>query len=518
MIRKNVYRILLVSISAIAILSCGNPGDKSTDAVEKTDSSNNTSLPANAVTDALPFTLSFTQQQYSGKPALPCLQSFVCAMSKQGLLLVLGGRRQGLHTFQAAPAKNFIPDSSNNFIYVISPADGSFMSFNVDSLPPSLSAPLQSTNQQFYHDLATDKLYVVGGYGWNAAKTDMLTFNTIISFKVEDMIGYIKSKQPASEINSLISTSTDDRFAVTGGELFKLNSQFYLVFGQKFTGQYRAFGGTDFQQKYTEEVRIFTLIPNTLKILSYGATTNTDPGHPFHRRDGNIIADIDPSNGNQRIAALGGVFQPGIIAPYTNPIYINNPSTPIVDTSGNQKFSQYECPVISIYDSSAAAAIYHTFFGGIGHYYYIQTPSQKAIYDTATNQGRNDGFPFVEDITSFVQFRDGSYKEFIHTNTTPGNRLIGASTRFILNRSLISGGNAYSNGVLRLSSFAAQPRLIGYIYGGIEAINPLPLYPNTGTFVSNSMFAVYLSNTKSAAIPASYGHEAVKADANLQRR
>jgi hypothetical protein len=256
-----------------------------------------------------------------------------------------------------------------------------------------------------------------------------------------------------------------------------------------------------------------------LKILSYGATPNTTADHPFHRRDGNIIEDIDPATGKERITAFGGVFKPGIIAPYTYPVYITGPQTPAVDTSGQQKFSQYTCPVISVYDSAVTKTVYHTFFGGIGHYYYAQTDSQKIIYNLATQQGRNDGFPFVEDVSTFQQSADNVYKEFIHINPIPGNRLLGASIPFLPNSGLIAQGYAYDNSVIKLSALPPNTRILaGYIYGGIEAQNPLPFRPNTGTFVSNSVFAVYLTNTPSAAIPAIYGHESVKNDTALHRK
>jgi hypothetical protein len=518
-LRSIVYSLLLVFSTGLFLTGCNNSADQSNDVTEKKESTAGNVIPANAELNALPFTLEFVEQVYNGKPALPRLQSYVSAMAKDGSLLIIGGRRQGLHTFMGAPGINFIPDSSNNFMFVIDPKSGNLWSFNVDSLAPGLSAPLQSTNQQAYHDLPSDQIYIVGGYGWNAGKTDMLTFNTIISFNVEQMVALIKSSQPAKKIASIMQVAQDDRLAVTGGELYKMNGQFYLVFGQKFTGQYRAFGGTDFSQKYTEEVRIFTLIPNSLKILSYGTSTSSNADRPFHRRDGNIIADIDPETGLERIAAFGGVFRPGIIGPYTYPVYINNPSTPNVDTTGNQKFSQYECPVISIYDSKGGSTVYHSFFGGIGHYYYFQTASQKAAYDTVTGEGRNDGFPFVADISTFLETADGNYKEYIHTSPIPGNRLLGSSIRFIWNQDLLAQGKAYPNGVIKLSEFSNGARqLIGYIYGGIEAENPLPLRPNTGTGVSNSLFAVYLSKTPSAAIPAGQGHESTKNDVNLQRK
>ncbi|MEO5649091.1 MAG: hypothetical protein ABIR03_04105 [Ginsengibacter sp.] len=519
-VRLLIYMIPFLLLSALLFSRCGSPSSDSREERVNNDSLKTAEMDSNAEVNALPYQLEFVLQQYNNNPPLPRLQSYVATMTKEGYLFVIGGRRQGLHTFKGAPEHNFLPDSSNNFMYVIDIENGYYWSFNVDSLAPELSAPLQSTNQEFYHDRTTDLCYLVGGYGWNAKKTDMLTFNTLISFKVEDVVALIKDGQPSAKIASYIKMAHDDRLAVTGGELFKLNSNFYLVFGQKFTGQYRAFGGTDFKQEYTEKVKIFTLDPNSLKILSYGANTSTLPGNPFHRRDGNIIADINPSNGKPRITAFGGVFQEGIIAPYTYPVYISSPATPVIDTNNHQKFSQYECPVISIYDSSYTnKTIYHTFFGGIGHYYYFQTPSQKAAYDTVTKEGRNDGFPFVEDISTFLEKADGTYKEYIATSPIPGNRLLGTSAKFMPDNQLISKGVAYNNGVINLNAIPIKTRMkIGYIYGVIEAQNPLPLTPNKGSFVTNSVFAVYLTRTPTPAIPVSNGHESLKNDSKLLRK
>jgi hypothetical protein len=82
----------------------------------------------------------------------------------------------------------------------------------------------------------------------------------------------------------------------------------------------------------------------------------------------------------------------------------------------------------------------------------------------------------------------------------------------------VNTGFAYNNEVIKLAKLPANSRsLIGYIYGGIEAQNPLPIRPNTGTFVSNSLFEVYLSPVTTQVRPASAGHESTKNDANLKR-
>jgi hypothetical protein len=461
-------------------------------------------------TSTVPFRIEFVEKKYASNNPLPGLQSYAIAVTKSGKWIISGGRSQGLHTFKGAPAKNFLPNLSNNFIYLVNPLDGSFTSFDVNTLPPDISAPLQANNQQYYYDKETDMMYIVGGYGWNVGQTNMLTFNTIMRYKVSDMELAMSSSPSADMINGLIARSSNDIFAVTGGALFRMGAEFYLVFGQRFDQQYRAFGGSDFTQKYTEEVRIFKLKPGSLDVLSAGATTNTAPDHPFHRRDGNIVNDLDPTTGAPRITALGGVFEPGVIGAYTYPIYIYGTGTPSMNRYISQKFCQYQCPVISVYNNTGnlLPAVYHTFFAGISHYYYSQTPSQHDAYLKVTAEGRNDGFPFIADISTLVFRSDGSWDEYIQMDPTPGNRLVGSSVPFILSRSIMDNGYTYPNGVINLGKMPAGNRqLVGYIYGGVEAVNPLPLAANTGTTVSNSVFEVYLTPATTPVRPASQGIE-----------
>jgi hypothetical protein len=506
-LKENIHRLFLLIFTGIILMGCPGPKESASqigiaEFAEVID--------PNVVSDLLPFTLEFVEQNFQNVQPLPRLQSYAHAMGMNGELLVLGGRRQGLHTFKSQ-GSNFVRDSANHFMFVIDPSSGKQWSFDVSQLGDELSAPLSATNMQAYHDLKTDQFFVVGGYGWKADGSDMITFPTIIRFQIEPMIEAIKSGKSADQIKSLISMGKDERFAVTGGELFSLNGNFYLVFGQRFDGQYRAFGGADFTQQYTEEIRIFTLKRNSLEILSYGSTKSTDPDRPFHRRDGNLLEDIDPVTLQPRIAALGGVFLPGVIGAYDYPIYISGPQNPVIHKDIRQKFSQYECPVISIVqETDSLNSVFHTFFGGISGYYYFQTPSQKDAYDTVTAQHRNDGFPFISDISTFKVSSDGSHVEYILPQPIPGSRLLGASIKFIPNRSLIGQNLAFENGIIRISQVKPGEKILaGYIYGGIEAEQPLPLVPNGGTFVSNSLFSVYLTPTSSGAIPAEKAKKAV---------
>jgi hypothetical protein len=151
-------------------------------------------------------------------------------------------------------------------------------------------------------------------------------------------------------IKKLIEAGKDDRFAFTGGGLHKLGNNFYLSLGNNFQGQYRVFDpGTPkdavkFTQKYTEQIRVFTLKPNSLDILAYGPlTSGDDPSRPLYRRDGVIKADIDPKSGTPRIAAFGGVFKPGTTAGYTNPIYIYDNNSQPTSSNRSQKRMAPRC-------------------------------------------------------------------------------------------------------------------------------------------------------------------------------
>tara|TARA_R110000744_G_scaffold373458_1_gene485629 strand:+ start:7164 stop:8597 length:1434 start_codon:yes stop_codon:yes gene_type:complete len=467
---------------------------------------------ANSITKmeaTLPYSITFEKLDFKDKPVLPHLQSYASTISKDGFLVLLGGRwQQGLHQFEGNPHKNFDPSKSNKNIYVIDPTTGNCWCFDTNHLSPEYYAPIQATNQQAYHDRSTDFMYLVGGYGWKADKSDMRTFNTIIRFKVEALVTAIKSTASVTTVQELFSISNDDRFAITGGELFKMGNIFYLIFGQIFNGQYSAFGGADFYQVYSEEIRTFTLKPNSLEILNYGAQTSDDDDHPFHRRDGNTIEAIDPTSGKPRITALGGVFPPGIIGGYTYPIYIYGTEAPNINRDVIQKFSQYECPVISVYDDTDPT-MYHTFFGGISHYYYAQTEAQKNMYEAVSKEGRNDGLPFISDITTFLQNSEGQYAEYLHKEPILDHILLGASSKFMVDPSLFATGNLYENGVIKLSSFTKNERyLVGYIFGGIGADFPLPKIPNQGTAATNTLIAVYLTYKPSEVISADLGKEA----------
>jgi hypothetical protein len=499
--------------------------------------------------DTLPFSISLEEISY-GQNAPPALQSYSAAVLSDGRWLVMAGRTVGLHTFnavdnQADPAQgNFPPSSANHEMLVIDPNEGVLARFDVRKLSDELAGPLQSTNQQSWHDQENGLFYVIGGYGADPADNLMVTFNTMLVLSPERVAATLKAGGSDDEIATALEQEIhilrDDRFAVTGGYLENLEGLFYLAFGQLFFGQYSTFGrpqaslfakrrqteiverpageihdtaelrqaterGVPFIQHYTEQLRVFTLDPAGSKILSYGATMTSDPSRSFHRRDGNFIKTVEPTKGKARLAAFGGVFPPGVIGAYTQPIYIEGPG--IYDIAEfEQSFSQYECPILVVYDPDNKT-VYQTFFAGIANHYYHLTEEQIANYEKVTAEGRNDGLPFVNDISVVVQYADGNHSEYILPEPMPDSRLVGASTEFL--DAVAAPGTtdiryaAVPEAVDLSRLKPGESRLVGYIYGGIEAEAPLPLIPNHGTSASASVFAVTLTRTASTVVPAS---------------
>lgn len=383
---------------------------------------------------------------------------------------------------------------------------------------------------------------MVGGYGVDYADDKMVTFDTMLVMAPERVASILTSGGPdiAGALEQEIRVFHDDRFAVTGGYFENLEGLYYLAFGQLFFGQYSAFGrphdallakrqqnmileraaadeaydvselrlaprgGVPFVQHYTEELRVFTLDPDSLAVLSYGATVSSDPSRSFHRRDGNFVTTIDPSTGKVRLAAFGGVFPPGVIGAYAQPIYIDGPG--IYEIAGfEQRFSQYECPVLVVYEPEARA-VYHTFFAGISNHFYHLTDQQKAAYEKVTAEGRNDGLPFINDISVLALDRDGRHSEYILPEPMPENRLVGANAE-LLPAVPRSGATdiryAAAPEAVDLSKMKpGESRVVGLIYGGIEAAAPLPLIPNHGTSASSSVFTVTVTRTPSPVIPA----------------
>ena len=448
----------------------------------------------------LPFALELQELAFDG---LPALHSFAFAQSG-GKWLIVGGRTNGLHSFTRSrgsqpPQNAFPPNHANRRVWVIDPATGQSWSSPLQNLTPALADALSANNTESYQD--GNFLYVIGGYGLDSQSNKMTTFGTLTALKVQETIQAVINNQPLAPHIQQVTTYTDQTrggaarslyFQAAGGGLEKVGNFFYLVFGQLFDGLYSVDPGDagrwPIQQKYTERIVVLTITPEPLAATAV-KVFEQDPNDfsaPYHRRDLNVVAALRPG-GVPRITAYGGVFFPGRDSAYQEPIYLDggdNPDTATVtvDKSYQQLMSQYQCPTLLLFNSPTGD-MFTALFGGISLHY----------FDPKTGRfRRDDGLPFIDDITALVHRADGTSAEYLLPVSLP--RLLGTNMVFIP-RPAVSHA---ANGVLLLDSIQGRT-LVGHLYGGIVS-NTLHSGPQAqNTSASNAVFEVWLTPGPAAA-------------------
>jgi hypothetical protein len=473
----------------------------------------------------LPFRVEIEEASFPGAPAL---HSFASAQS-QGKWLFIGGRTNGIHSFDPLPINNFPPSQANHWVWVVDPSSGQAWSvdlYNASITPPLgfVADSLSASNTQSFQ--SGDTLYVIGGYGYNRATDLMQTFPTLTAINVPGMIEAVMSGAAADIAGHIRQGPPDNRLKVTGGELEKIGDNYFLVFGQRFDGLYNpADVGND--QEYTEEVRIFTIVddgtsPPAIAEYTTIAVPPSEPGDPqpnqFHRRDLNVVPAIR-STGRPGISVYGGVFTEAF-TPYLNPIYIDsvdNVHSATIDRSFNQYMSQYDTARMVIFDA-VEGSIFTIFFGGIS--YGVFDPSGDA---NATQQSERpvpyadlirvapkshpSGFkldsniPFINQITALTRAADGTSQQCVLAKGDQHNlkpiqlpERLGTNARIILN----SAAPTFENDVIKLHGLPGRT-LVGYLYGGMRTNDENP----TGTgqsFASNRIFKVFVTRTPTTCI------------------
>lgn len=412
----------------------------------------------------LPFVLTW---QPVSIPGLPALQSFAHATSGDGRWLLLTGRRAGLHGFSPPPVNNFSPTEMNDSIYVVDPSAPRVSSMPVNVFPDSVADLLRVTNAQSVQNGNT--LYVIGGYGLNSSTGRMMTFPTLMAIDVPAAMTAVAGGDAAG-LRAAITWSHDWRLAVTGGELQRLGSTYYLIFGQQFDGLYDPNDsniGVTFTQRYTEQIARFTLTTAGGRPAIgtyYPPYTTTAPNRPYHRRD-LTAAPIRTAAGTAGLGIYGGVFAPGNDSTYRQAVYVNGAGTAPVLDSYTQFMSQYTGAVLPMF-SGSRGTMYTTFFGGISLYQVDRSATPVRLV-------RNDTVPFVSAVTTLVRQRDGTTFECVWADSLPG--LLGAEAVLLP----AAGMPDFENTVLPLDNMGPVAT-VGYIYGGIRAQQP-NFGPSTAT-------------------------------------
>jgi len=412
--------------------------------------------------DNFPFQVSLKPEII---PGLPGLHSYAYGLH-EGKWLIIGGRLDGIHARQ--PFNAFPATYNNKHIYVVDPQTHQMWSVNTDALTTSIREQLQSTNMNFYQD--GDSLYIVGGYAYSNSKGDHITFPNMSVLYVPGIVSGIVQQK---DIRPYFLQIDDERFAVTGGRLGKLENKFFLVGGQKFTGRYNPMGHSTFIQQYTDQIRIFRIHQEggRLEVMDYKALT--DAVH-LHRRDYNLVPERRP-NGEKAYLISSGVFQAFDDLPFLYPVEISI-SNYVPRTDFNQYLSNYHTAFASIYDS-LSEQMHTLFFGGMSQYFYEQGTLV-----------RDDQVPFVKTVSRITRFKDGSYKEYTMDTEMPG--YLGAGAEFFMH----ADWSEEEHEILNMNAWKQDSLLIGYVYGGIASNfeNPFSTNQTNETSASATIYAVWL--------------------------
>lgn len=403
----------------------------------------------------------------------PGLHSFVHAQHNDKWL-ILGGRKDGLHARQPF---NAFPQSQNNTdIYVVDINNQQFWSASVNALPTSIREQMQSTNMTFTQ--VEDTLYIIGGYAYAQSAQAYKTFDNLSTVSVSSLIDSIINN---GSITNNFKQISDTAFAITGSHLAVLNDRFYLVGGHRFDGRYNPMGGPSYTQKYSNQIRKFTIdnSGNQLSISNY--STITDPIH-LHRRDYNLLPQILP-NGDKGFMISSGVFQLNADLPFLYPVFVND-STINPITSFNQYLSNYHSATTALYDSSEKS-MHNLFYGGMSQYYY-----QNGI------RQQDNLVPFVKTISRVSRDSLGQLQEYKMNIEMP--TLNGASAEFLENLNIPH----YENEVIKLDHLNRDTTIIGYIVGGIESptINPFSNNQTNTTSASATIYQVLLIRNNAASL------------------
>ncbi len=393
-------------------------------------------------------------------PGAPAIHSFAFA-KWGGKWLFLGGRTNGMHGFN--PNNAFPKQFSNTNIFVVDPVTLQIWSRNIFvDLPLEVADQLRSTNMQYYQ--SGNKLYMVGGYGYDSTLNSNVTFPLI---KVINVEGIIQSVINGTSVAQHISQIEDDRMKVCGAELYGIGEDLFLVGGHIFTGEYSQ---TQNDQVYVNQIRKFKISESAgeVSIVDYYAWTDTVE---YHRRDMNLVPALRPDGVNPYLILYGGVFKSNVDLPFLNPIYIDG-SGGTVDYTFEQKMSQYTCSYMSAFDTQSGN-MHTTFFGGTSLYSYYES-IDSLVYDSLV--------PFINDITTLTRESDGSSHEVI--SETRFQYLLGTNAKFIIDENIPQ----YDRSIIKLSQLSGRT-FAGYIFGGIRALLP----NNTPTYPSQYVYKVFIT-------------------------
>ncbi|MFT5724363.1 MAG: hypothetical protein ACI9JN_001482 [Bacteroidia bacterium] len=260
-----------------------------------------------------------------------------------------------------------------------------------------------------------------------------------------------------------------------------LDDNLYLVGGQSFMGRYNPMAHNTYVQRYSDQIRSFT-VNNSGSQLAYSNYAAVTDGAHLHRRDYSLLPQVFP-NGSKGLIISSGVFQTTVDLPFLYPVEITSKGYTAV-TRFNQYLSNYHSAHISLFDS-ANNRKHMLFFGGMSQCHYADTTLVQ-----------DDNVPFVKTTSRLTRSNAGVLKEFQLDEEMP--KLHGAGSELIIAPSV----PMFSENIMALSKLTADSVLVCHIVGGISSPteNPFTSNQSGSTLAETTVYEVYLVKDKNASI------------------
>ena len=186
----------------------------------------------------------------------------------------------------------------------------------------------------------------------------------------------------ATRMRPYVQVSTQFPIRVTGGQMDKIGSSYYLAFGQDCEGAPQP-SGCATSQVYNNSIYQFNLNFDLSSLDIVNQVTHADsPGSGWRRRDFTLAPYS--VNGVDYLLALAGPFTPGTDAfVWTNAISFNAELASQDNFVSNQRANQYLAPTVSMFSSSQQMSYIYT-FGGLSNLYWS---TSGLVYDNSTPYG-----------------------------------------------------------------------------------------------------------------------------------
>ena len=394
------------------------------------------------------------------------LQSYAFGLWENRVLLI-GGRKDGLH--QRQPFASFAAEGMPSNISILDLNNLTSTPVEFDIIDTPLVEQFSSTNIEFFQ---TDSiLWLVGGYGYSPTSQDHVTYPMLTAINLKT---FFEAQDNGTYAFPSFQYLIDDRFAVTGGSLKKLNGVYYLVGGHKFEGRYNPMNGPSFTQTYTEKVSRFIPTLTESGIQVEWLSEFSDPAL-LHRRDLNVMEGID-SNGQINFTLFSGVFQQVADLPFMNCVEVNEQGVTEIPEF-QHLLNQYHTAHVSLYDE-ALQKQHYLLLGGISEYYYEG--------DVLT---QNVDVPFTKNIACVTRNANNQWVEELNPSVLPA--FLGSSSEIILNQNLpfIEGDIIDLN-----SAYDGSEILLGHMLGGIRSTGQNIFWTNNGTqsIPNDTLYEVWL--------------------------